>query len=77
MLILRVFSHEFIYIGITFVVSAIMTIVLSLARRAKSEVQLIDHPSTTFTTGGTYVAVEACVDLASFIALVVLLQYVS
>lgn len=76
MLILRVFSRDFVYIGLTFVVSALMTIGLALTRRAKSEAQLIDHPSTTFTTGGTFVAIEAGVDLASFTALIVLLQFV-
>lgn len=74
LLIMRLFSRDFLPIGVLFVVSAILNLVLTLQQRQRNERVLISEPSTTFETNGGFVAILTTVDLASYITLLVLLN---
>jgi len=74
LLVLRVFSKEFQPIGILFVVSAMVNLLLTLYERKRNEIVLIEEPSTTFITNGDFVALFALLDITAFIALLVFLN---
>lgn len=72
LVILRLFTKEFFPLGIVYVASAILTMVLSLYQRVHSERLLIEHPSTTFVTAGNIVVGTAAIDIVSQVALFIL-----
>lgn len=73
MIILRLFTKEFVAIGVLYTASALFTIVLALYFRVRREGHLALNPSTTFETGGWFVALMAFLDAAMLVTLLVLI----
>ncbi|GMM50348.1 hypothetical protein DASB73_013060 [Starmerella bacillaris] len=72
MLVLRVFTAEFLAIGVVYTFSALCTVVMALYCRNVREGHLAANPSTTFHTGSSIVALTAILDILTMITMLIL-----